>query len=77
MLFLNIQEIENELRISHRDFIHMEMAVFIGLEFCVLPTPIEAMPHFMQIQRSLGIVDVPQTSVGGHHSQSFNEEDHA
>ncbi|VDN96330.1 unnamed protein product [Rodentolepis nana] len=51
-----IQEIENEFRISHRDLIHMEMAAFIGLEFCVLPNPTEAFPHFTQIQKSLGVV---------------------
>ncbi|VDL58543.1 unnamed protein product [Hymenolepis diminuta] len=51
-----IQEIENEFRISHRDLIHMEMAAFIGLEFCVLPNPTEALPHFTQIQKSLGVV---------------------
>nr|CDS26781.1 cdk5 and abl1 enzyme substrate 1 [Hymenolepis microstoma] len=51
-----MQEIENEFRISHRDLIHMEMAAFIGLEFCVLPSPTEAFPHFTQIQKSLGVV---------------------
>lgn len=34
----------------------MEMAAFIGLEFCVLPNPTEALPHFTQIQKSLGVV---------------------
>ncbi|KAM3171948.1 hypothetical protein ACTXT7_015552 [Hymenolepis weldensis] len=48
--------IENVFRISHRDLIHMEMAAFIGLEFCVLPNPTEALPHFTQIQKSLGVV---------------------
>ncbi|KAH9281861.1 CDK5 and ABL1 enzyme substrate 2 [Echinococcus granulosus] len=63
-----IQEIESELRISHRDLLKMEMAVFIGLEFCVLPSPAEAQPHFYQIQKSLGVVAVPRRLSNRSHS---------
>uniref|UniRef100_A0A0R3X6X6 Cyclin N-terminal domain-containing protein n=1 Tax=Hydatigena taeniaeformis TaxID=6205 RepID=A0A0R3X6X6_HYDTA len=68
-----IQEIESELRISHRDLLRMEMAVFIGLEFCVLPSPAETQPHFAQIQKSLGVVSVPRRPSNASHSL---EDDH-
>ncbi|KAL5106389.1 CDK5 and ABL1 enzyme substrate 2 [Taenia crassiceps] len=67
-----IQEIESELRISHRDLLRMEMAVFIGLEFCVLPSPSETQPHFSQIQKYLGVVSVPRRPSNGSHS--FEDE---
>ena len=53
----------------------MEIAVFIGLEFCVLPTPPEVMAHFKQIQKSLGIVATPQRVVERSHCLS-EEADH-
>ncbi|VDK40129.1 unnamed protein product [Taenia asiatica] len=63
-----IQEIESELRISHRDLLRMEMAVFIGLEFCVLPSPAETQPHFAQIQKYLGVVSAPRRPSNGSYS---------
>ncbi|KAL5971413.1 CDK5 and ABL1 enzyme substrate 2 [Taenia solium] len=63
-----IQEIESELRISHRDLLRMEMAVFIGLEFCVLPSSAETQPHFAQIQKYLGVVSAPRRQSNGSYS---------
>lgn len=50
-----IQELETNFRISRRDLMNTELDVALGLEFCLIPTEFEILPHYQRIYKSLDL----------------------
>ncbi|BHF74796.1 CDK5 and ABL1 enzyme substrate 1 [Sparganum proliferum] len=58
-----IQELVTELRVDRRELLNAELAAFIGLEFTVISTDAETMPHLRHLQKVLGLMSaVSKTS---------------
>ncbi|KAF6774616.1 hypothetical protein AHF37_05642 [Paragonimus kellicotti] len=68
-----LQELESNFRISHRDLLHAELDVCLGLEFCLIPTEAEIIPHYFRIYKSLDLTPPYPISCLNHvlHSSSL------
>ncbi|KAF7255099.1 hypothetical protein EG68_08295 [Paragonimus skrjabini miyazakii] len=68
-----LQELENNFRISHRDLLHAELDVCLGLEFCLIPTEAEIIPHYFRIYKNLDLTPPYPISCLNHilHSSSL------
>ncbi|KAF8572396.1 hypothetical protein P879_00327 [Paragonimus westermani] len=68
-----LQELESNFRISHRDLLHAELDVCLGLEFCLIPTEAEIIPHYFRIYKCLDLTPPYPISYLNHvlHSSSL------
>ncbi|CAH8641926.1 unnamed protein product [Schistosoma bovis] len=54
-LFGLLQELETAFRISRRDLINTELDVALGLEFSLIPSEYEILPHYQRLYKSLNL----------------------
>ncbi|CAH8656800.1 unnamed protein product [Schistosoma rodhaini] len=50
-----LQELETTFRISRRDLINTELDVALGLEFSLIPSEYEILPHYQRLYKSLNL----------------------
>ncbi|CAI2734001.1 unnamed protein product [Schistosoma spindalis] len=50
-----LQELETAFRISRRDLINTELDVALGLEFSLIPSEYEILPHYQRLYKSLNL----------------------
>uniref|UniRef100_A0A0X3NJ55 CDK5 and ABL1 enzyme substrate 2 n=1 Tax=Schistocephalus solidus TaxID=70667 RepID=A0A0X3NJ55_SCHSO len=53
-----IQELVTEFRVDRRDLLNVELSAFIGLEFTVISTDAETIPHLKHLEKVLGLMSV-------------------
>ncbi|CAH8572415.1 unnamed protein product [Schistosoma turkestanicum] len=50
-----LQELETVFRISRRDLLNTELDVALGLEFSLIPSDLEILPHYQRLFKSLNL----------------------